>query len=304
MDLSIIIVSWNTRDLLAQCLTSIFAYPPECIFDVWVVDNASGDDSAKMVVKNFPHVQLIENSENMGFARANNQAINASRGEAVLLLNPDTEVHPGALDALLHFLQTHPEAGVVGPKTVNPDYSLQPSCYPAPTLAREFWRLLHLDALTPYGVYRMDTWNTSQPRAVDSVLGACLLVKRAALNEIGVLDENYFMYSEEIDLCYRIQRAGKKLFWVPDAVIVHYGGQSTQQVATKMFLQLYKSKLYFFRKHYGVIAVWLYKLILFFTALPRLLLFVGSGLKRPHQRQAWVKIATDYWHLIAALPAM
>jgi GT2 family glycosyltransferase len=205
----------------------------------------------------------------VGFATANNQAIAASSGRYVLLLNSDTVVHPGAFDVLVRFMDEHPEAGAAGPLTLNPNGTLQLSCYPSPTLARELWFLLHLDRLHPYGVYPMARWNRGQPRPVDAVLGACLMVRRSVLEQVGVLDPAYFMYSEEIDLCYRIQRAGWRIYWAPAAVIDHYGGQSTRQVAASMFLQLYRSKVRFFRKNQGRWAAVGYKLVLLAVALPR-----------------------------------
>ncbi len=260
-----------------------------------MVDNASTDGSVQMIKTNFPAVQLIENRENMGFAPANNQAIRAGKGEYVLLLNPDTQVSAGTFDALLAFLRTHPDVGAVGPKTLNPNGTLQISCYPFPTLSRELWRLLHLDKIAPYGSYRMEDW-ALRPREVDALLGACMLFPRSVLDEVGLFDESYFMYTEEIDLCYRVRQSGKKLCWVPEASIVHFGGQSTRQVAAEMFLQLYRSKLQFFRKHYGITAGFFYKLVLFFTALPRLLLIFGGKNRRA--------VVANYRRLIAALPTL
>ena len=298
MNLSIIIVSWNTRDILAQCLSSIYLYPPEGTFEIWVIDNASDDSSIEMLKSDFPDVRLIENTRNVGFAHANNQALQICSGENVMLLNPDTEVFSGTFKLLADFLQTHSNVGVVGPKTLNPDQSLQTSCYPFPTLLREFWRLLHFDKLKAYGTYSMQAWDTINVREVDVLLGACLLIPKAVLDETGFFDENYFMYTEEVDLCYRIQKSGKHNYWLPQASIIHYGGQSTKQAATAMFLQLYKSKLQFFRKHYGRIVGFLYKLILFLTALPRLL-SIFLVWKRPQS-----KIFANYWRLIKALPNM
>jgi len=304
MSLSIIIVNWNTRDLLAQCLSSVFANPPAAEFTVWVVDNASDDGSPQMVKERFPQIRLIQNQENAGFARANNQAIRQSEGRYVLLLNSDTEVELGALTTLVDFLEQHPEVGAVGPHTLNPDGTLQTSCYPAPTLSRELWRLFHLDALYPYGVYRMNDWDLGKPREVDVLLGACLLVRHAVLDQVGLLDEEYFMYSEEVDFCYRIQRAGWKLQWVPQVQIIHYGGQSTQQVAAEMFLQLYQGKLRYFRKHYGWWAAQTYKLLLLAAAVARLLLSPLAWLQRSPKRQRNLTLANRYWQLVKALPGM
>jgi len=304
MSLSIIIVNWNTRDLLAQCLSSVFANPPAAEFTVWVVDNASDDGSPQMVKERFPQIRLIQNQENAGFARANNQAIRQSEGRYVLLPNSDTEVELGALTTLVDFLEQHPEVGAVGPHTLNPDGTLQTSCYPAPTLSRELWRLFHLDALYPYGVYRMNDWDLGKPREVDVLLGACLLVRHAVLDQVGLLDEEYFMYSEEVDFCYRIQRAGWKLQWVPQVQIIHYGGQSTQQVAAEMFLQLYQGKLRYFRKHYGWWAAQTYKLLLLAAAVARLLLSPLAWLQRSPKRQRNLTLANRYWQLVKALPGM
>ena len=163
MDLSVIIVSWNTREVLRACLELVGRQQSNATVEVWVVDNASSDGSAQMVGEAFPDVHLIENRENVGFARANNAAIAASTGRCVLLLNSDTVVHPGAFDVLVRFLDEHPEAGAAGPHTLNPDGSLQISCYPSPSVGRELWFLLHLDRLRPYGSYDMATWGTSQP---------------------------------------------------------------------------------------------------------------------------------------------
>ncbi len=307
MDLSIIIVSWNTRDLLAQCLESIAAdvrQSPHLQVETWVVDNVSGDGTGQMVREQFPWVRLIENQQNVGFARANNQAIRESTGRYVLLLNPDTEVKPGALAALAQFMEVNLQVGAVGARILNPDNTLQTSCYPAPTLSREFWRLFHLELLRPYGSYRMADWDLNEPRPVDALLGACLFLRRAALDRIGLLDETYFIFSEEIDLCYRLQKADWLLYWVPQAQVVHYGGQSTQQVAAEMFLRLYQGKLIYFRKHHGQLGGRIYKLILLISALSRLLVSPLAWLETSSKRQQHLTLTNNYWRLLAALPGM
>lgn len=302
MKLSIIVVNWNTCEYLRDCLASVYANPPSCDFEVWVVDNNSRDDSRHMVKDRFPQVNLISNGQNVGFARANNQAIRQSNGQYVLLLNSDTKVKPGALDALMTFADENPQAGAVGAQILNADGTLQISCYPAPTLSRELWYLLHLDYLRAYGEYRMETWNPCEPRPVDILLGACLLLRRAALDEVGLLDEDFFMYSEEVDLCYRLKGKGWQIFWAPQAKIIHYGGQSTTQVAAKMFVQLYRSKVMFFRKHYGPAAVLLYKSILAIISLPRILstLFIWA-MPAGHRQQLRV-VGANYRRLIVELP--
>jgi hypothetical protein len=313
--LSIIIVNWNTRDLLAQCLESVrrdvqtfkrsnVRTCKRASVETFVVDNASTDGSAQMVRERFPWVRLIENEENVGFARANNQAIRQSRGRYVLLLNPDTEVQPGALETLVRFMDDHPQAGAAGVRLLNPDGTLQRSTYLLPTLSREFWRLFHLDALWPYSCYRINDWDLSLPRQVDIVQGACLAVRREALERIGLLDEEFFIYSEEVDLCYRLLRDGWSIYWVPQAKVVHYEGQSTRQVAPQMFLYLYRGKVLFFRKHYGPFMARAYKMVLVAVSLSRIVLGSLAYAFRMSRHEYWRYKADLYRKLLVTLPAM
>ena len=301
-NLSIVIVSWNTRDVLGKCLDSIEQNPPERDYELLVIDNASTDGSAEMVRERHPRVDLLVNPANYGFAKANNLAIQRCRGRYILLLNPDTEVRPGALEHLARFLEENPEAGAAGSLTLNPDGSLQISCYPRPTLFREFWRLFHLDRFRPVAEYPMARWKLDRPQEVDVLMGACLMLRREALDQVGLLDEDYFIYSEEVDLCYRVQRAGWRLYWVPQARIVHYGGQSTSQAAEEMFLQLYRGKILYFRKHSSWAAVWIYKLILFLASLGRLALTPLAYLEAPGRREGHLNLSQNYRRLLAALP--
>jgi GT2 family glycosyltransferase len=302
--ISIIIVSWNTAQLLENCLRSILANPPLSSLEIWIVDNASTDGSPRMVREKFPQVHLIENHENVGFARANNQALQRSTGQYCLLLNPDTLVSPGALQALVDFLDKHPKTGATGPRILNHDSSLQISSHPRPTLTRELWYLFHLDAVLPYAAYPKAKWQTNQPQEVDILMGACLVIRKDVLDQVGILDEGYFIYSEEVDLCYRIQRAGWHLHWIPQAEVVHFGGQSTQQVPTEMFLNLYHSKVKYFRKHYGWSAALIYKVILRLAALSRLVLAPLVIFEQSARRQRHLILVNRYWRLVLALPGM
>lgn len=303
MDLSIIIVSWNTRELLAACLESVYAHPPVGFsFEVWVVDNDSGDGSAALVRQRFPQVRLIESGENLGFAGGNNLAIEQSNGRYLLLLNPDTKLLPDALTELLVFMENNPHAGGAGSRLLNPDLSLQPSCHPFPTLSRELSRLLHLDYFPPYyGSYNMHRWETAVPRQVDIVQGASFIVRRAILERVGLLDDSYFMYSEEVDLCYRINRAGWPLFWVPTSQVIHYGGQSTRQAATQMFIELYRGKVIYFRKNRGAGEATIYKWILALTALPRLPLLLIGRLLPGDRGDAALRLGRHYARLLREL---
>ena len=252
MDLSTIIVNWNTRELLAACLESTFAAMHDDLeSEIIVVDNGSTDGSAEMIGEHFPRVHLIRNQENVGFANANNQAIRQSCGRYVLLLNSDTEVYPGALSTLVQFMNEHSRAGGCGSRLLNADGSLQASCHPMPTPAREFWRLLFLDRLWPKATYVQERWESETPRRVQVIKGACFLLRRSALEQVGMLDEQYYMYSEEVDLCYRLAHAGWELWWVPQAVVKHYGEASSKQRRETMYIQLYRSKVQFYRKFGG-----------------------------------------------------
>jgi N-acetylglucosaminyl-diphospho-decaprenol L-rhamnosyltransferase len=250
---------------------------PDCLIsdlrtlntEVIVVDNASTDGSAAMVRERFPWVRLIENRENAGFARANNQAIVHSRGRYLLLLNSDTLVHPDALETLIAFMDAHPQTGACGPRLLNGDGSLQHACHPMLTPGREFWRLAFLERLWPRATYPMSRWDTATPRRVEVIKGACLLLRRAAIDQVGLLDDRYFMYTEEVDLCYRLAQAGWGLWYEPRAVVTHFGEASSKQVREEMYLQLYRSKAQFYRKFGGRPRVELYKALLALATLPR-----------------------------------
>jgi GT2 family glycosyltransferase len=212
---------------------------------------------------------------------------------------------PGSLAALFGFLEADPKAGVAGGRLLNSDKSLQHSCYLAPTLGRELWLLFHLDALYPaYARYEMDKWDLNTPRQVEVLKGACLLLRREAIDPEQIFDEDYFMYSEEVDLCRRIGRAGWLLHWVPQAEIVHHEGQSTRQVATPMFLHLYRAKLLYFRKNGGRRAAQLYKFILLAAALTRLTFSPLAWVIRPAARHQNLALAGRYWQLVRLLPGM
>ena len=247
--LLILIVSWNTRDLLRDCLHSLqpFAHPE---WDVLVVDNASTDDSVAMVRSEYPAARLIENAVNVGYARANNQGLRTSTAPYALLLNSDTRATPKAIHGLLAFMETHPEAGAVCPRLLRPDGTAQPFAFggdptPAYLLRRGVLRLL--------ARRHLHDWATTHTQSVDWVSGACLLARRAAFEQAGMLDENFFMYFEDNDWCLRLRRAGWKNYYHPAEVIVHLGGQS---LARNPQAQLsYEASLrYFYHKHYGPLA--------------------------------------------------
>jgi len=250
VDLSIVVVSYNVRELLRACLESVFAQQLGHTFDLWVVDNASADGSAELVRASFPHVQLIANADNRGFAAGNNQAIHASTGRHLLFLNPDTEILSGSLDRMIDYLDKHADTGILGCRLVYPDGSLQHSCFHFPGLAQTF-----LDLFPLHPRLLNTRLNGRYPRAayqhemdIDHCLGACFMLRRATRLEF---DEAYFMYVEEIDLCWRLKDAGWKIHYLPDLTVLHHAGGSARQTPTRSRQMLWHSRRVFTRKHRG-----------------------------------------------------
>lgn len=308
MELSVIIVNWNTKELLSRCLSLVYDTVTNLECEVFVVDNASQDGSAAMVRRFFPQTRLLENEENVGFARANNQAIKESRGRYILLLNSDTFVMEGTIERMVAFMDAHPEAGVAGCRLYYPNGKLQLSCTSFPTLATEFYLLTSLDRLFPrnpvLGRYWMTYWDFSSVREVDVVLGAFIIVRSQAMEEVGLLDESFFMYSEELDWCYRFKEKGWKIYYMPYAEAIHIGGASTEKVKAEMILELYRSRVAFFRKHYGLPNALLLKIMLAAASIPRLFLFSTRYILKDeageNARQKWF----GYWKLLKALPSL
>jgi GT2 family glycosyltransferase len=246
-DLSVIIVNWNTRELLAKSLASVFVTIHKCSFEVIVVDNGSTDGSSQMVREQFPEVHLIENQENLGFARANNQAIRQCRGDFVLLLNSDAFLMQGAVDRMMELSLINDQAGIVGPTLFYPDGRSQRSHGPLPTLTSEMISLAGFDKIRLWPIKR---YRLPDPFETGFVSGACMFVRRSMLQEIGLFDENFFFFSEEVDLCYRAHKAGWKVFFIPFAVAIHIEAGSSGMTANRR-LNLYRGKLRYFAKHYG-----------------------------------------------------
>ena len=266
MDLSIVVVSYNVRELLRGCLRSIRAsleLSPELSSEVWVVDNASGDGSAAMVAQEFPETHLIRRDGNAGFAAASNEAIGQSTGRYVLLLNPDTLVLDDALGAVVRFLDEHPKVGGAGARLLNPDGSRQHSCFRFPTLWMSFLDFFPLNHRLVNSRLngRYPTRDDDRAYPVDHPLGAFFAVRREVIDQVGLLDEGFFMYCEEIDWALRISRAGWPIYYVPTAKVIHYVGQSARQFRSRMLLELHRSRFRLFQKHYGPLYVWAHRRI-------------------------------------------
>jgi GT2 family glycosyltransferase len=272
-DLSIIIVNWNTRELLAKCLGCVEATAATITYETIVVDNNSSDGSQEMVRAQFPNVNLIANSDNKGFATANNQGIAISQGRYVLLLNSDAFVKENTLDSMVAFMDKHLEAGMGGCKLLYEDGRLQPSCATFPTLATEFYIAVGLDKLFPksnvFGKYLMTDWDYGTMREVDVIMGAFMLVRKSVIDQVGMMDEAFFMYSEEVDWCYRFKAAGWKILFTPEVECIHVWGGSSRAVKIETLIRLYRARVQFFRKHYGRLNAFLYKIILTFNSLVR-----------------------------------
>lgn len=277
-DLSIVIVSWNVRDLLRRCLQSIRAAGVEQTetaqtrLQIIVVDNGSKDGSADMVREDFPDVQLLANQDNRGFPAANNQGIRAADGRYVLLLNPDTEIVGDALSKLLTYADGHRDVGAIGPQLLNPDGSVQSSRRRFPTLATAFLESTWLQPAIGYDERRGLTGLATAPlrrvlehyyvedrpddvvQDVDWVTGAAILARREAIDDVGLMDEGFFMYSEELDWCRRFREAGWRVVYFPRAQIVHYVGKSSEQVVAARHIHFQTSKVRYFRKYHGSLA--------------------------------------------------
>ena len=214
IDVSTIIVNWNTCNITCDCLKSVFEQTKELSFEVIVVDNASSDGSVEMIRHDFPQVNLIENSENKGFAAANNQGMAIANGCYVLLLNSDTIILDNAISKTISFADAHPEAAVTGCRVLNPDRSLQPTCFMFPSILNMLFESSYLYKLFPrskfFGRERMTWWDRSDVREVDVVTGCFMLVRREAIEQVGIMDERFFVYGEETDWCYRFKRASWK----------------------------------------------------------------------------------------------
>lgn len=267
-DVSVVIVNWNTRVILQGCLESIYTQTRQIAYEVIVIDNASSDDSVGMIKEHYPQVRLIENKDNRGFAAANNQGMRVAKGRYVLLLNSDTIVLDGAIQKTIGFADRHPGAAVVGCKVLNPDKTLQPTCFMFPSVQNMLLSATYLYKVFPRSRYlcreEMAWWNRDDEREVEVVTGCYMLVRKEAIDQVGMMDETFFMYGEEGDWCFRFYRAGWHNLFYPLASIIHYGGQSTGQIRPQMILQLRSAILQFIHKHNNKLT---YRLACLLTSL-------------------------------------
>lgn len=293
MDLSIIIVNWNSKDYLRKCIASILATTKGIDYEIIVIDSASFDGCREMLNQYYPQVRFVQSEKNIGFAKANNAAFLVSHGRNILFLNPDTEPEGNAIETLHRELDSLPNAAIVGAKLLNSDRSIQTRCINSlPTILNQ---LLDSDLLRKcfpkaslWGMQPLFSENEI-PAEVDTVSGACLMIRRSVFESVGMFSQEYFMYSEDIDICYKVMKTKSKIYYVPEAVIVHHGGGSTSsdnpgnRFSNVMLLE---SRYRFFRKTRSTQYCWLYNVAMLISCTVRIAIvfliwpIAGSNEKR------------------------
>lgn len=275
MDVSIVVVSWNTCEILRDCLKSVYEQTSGFEFEMIVIDNASSDGSVEMLKQEFPQVVLIENKKNHGFAAANNQGMAIAKGRYVLLLNSDTVVLDNAIPKTVDFADSHLQAAVTGCRVLNSDRTMQLSCFMFPSILNMTLWITYLFKLFPrsrfFGRERMTWWDRTDEREVDVVAGCFMLIRREAIEQVGIMDEQFFIYFEETDWCYRFKKAGWKVMFTPGGKIIHLGGASSKQVRVPMLKQWQRSLLLFYRKHRNIwafLSAWVLIKLFFLTRVP------------------------------------
>jgi len=284
MDISIVIVGWNAKHYLELCLESLAVAPPRRSMEVIVVDNASADGSAEMIETRFPNVKLIKSSENLGFSKGNNLGIRQCQGRYIALVNPDVIVFPGCLDALADFLDQNPKVGNVGPRVLNPDKTLQSTCRRSPTLWNNFCSATGLAMKFKnsrlFAGEHMLYFPHDRTLPVDVIVGCFSMIRREAFNDVGLLDENLFMYGDDVDWCRRCWNAGWRVVFFPGAEAIHDRGKITAPYPVRFAVAQQTSILYYWRKHHGFWGETGIRSILFFRHLARYATSVVMGLAR------------------------
>jgi len=249
MDLSIVIVNWNTRDLLVECISSVYKTVNNLTFEIWLVDNGSTDGSIEVMRRRFPDVKIIANKENLGFAKANNQALRQIKGRYAVLLNTDTVLTEGAIETIVEFMGNNKEIGICGGQLINADGAKQNSIANIPTIVTELLNKSLLRRLFPKK-YPGKGQDVKYPIEVESVIGACMIVKKEAIDAVGLMDESYFFFLEETDWCLHMRKKGWRVFHHPGARIYHLQGQSAGGVNIRARVEYWKSRYIFFKKNY------------------------------------------------------
>ncbi|MCM3338831.1 glycosyltransferase family 2 protein [Paenibacillus sp. MER TA 81-3] len=254
-DISIIIVNYNTKQLTLNCLKSVFRSVTDYHFDVILIDNASRDDSVQVIGEQYPQVKLIANEHNLGFSKANNQGMRVAQGRYVLLLNSDTVIQPDTLDIMIRFMDEHLEVGASGCKVVLPDGSLDKACRRGfPTPSATFFYVSRLSKMFPknprINAYHREDLDPDEAYPIDCLIGAFMMVRREAIEQVGMLDEDFFMYGEDVDWCYRIKQAGWVNYYYPKSKIVHYKRASSRNKPFKITYEFHRAIYVLYNKHF------------------------------------------------------
>jgi len=265
-DLSIVLVGWNNKAYLDPCLVSLYESGLKCSFDVIVVDNGSTDGSQDMLREKYPQVMIIQNDSNVGLGKASNQGIEATKGRYILLLNNDTIVNGASFDEMVDFLEKNPKAGGVGGKLMNPDGTIQAGYNYFSSLHEELLVATRLGEFIRTGYPAI--MDANEIKSVDWMGSACLMIRRSALDDVGLLDEGYFIYGDEADLQYRLKKAGWEIYFLPNATTIHYGGRSMNRWSRRKMV--YRGKLLFYQKHYGFLKTLALRLILGILSVAKL----------------------------------
>ena len=286
VDISIVIVNWKVRPLLEKCLNAIIADTVDFNTEIFVIDNDSRDGSPEMIMAEYPQVTMIALPSNRGFAAANNLGLKQARGKYLFLLNPDTEVQPGFFKTIFKYLEANPEVGIVGPKILNSDLSLQPSVRRFPDLTSQLLTLLKLQNVWPdnkvFDRYFAKDFDYSQEQIVDQIMGAAIVITREAFENIGLLDQRFFIWFEEVDYCRRAKKKGIVIKYLPTATVLHHGGSSFAKQQTFQNQLVFSSSLfYYFLKHQ---ALW--KTLIILLVIPiNLILSAGYAWWTKHYQK-------------------
>lgn len=294
MNLSVIIVTWNGRAFVAECLQSLTRDTNAFDIEIIVVDNASTDGTPEMIAQDFPNVHLVKNSDNLGFAKANNIGIALASRDYVFLVNSDVNVLPGCLEALSSYLDQHPDVGLVGPQMLDRDLHVRRSCMRFPTLWNVFCRSVAMDRFwlfsRLFGGMLMADFAHDTLREVDVLNGWFWATRREALDQVHLLDEQFFMYGEDVDWCYRFHQAGWRVIFLPEARAIHYGGASSSNAPTRFYIERQKANLQFWRKYHRGYPRIAFKFALFLSELLRILGHSGAWLIPARRQSAEYKI--------------
>lgn|SRR5574341_63442 len=289
IDISVVIVTWNSEKWIKNCLDSVLAESDKLKLEIIVVDNFSQDKTVELLKTYGTEIKLIQNSANLGYARGCNQGLKIAQGDYILLLNPDTEITNNSLNEMLAFMEQNPQAGAVGPQLLGFEGKIQPSCRRFPNYKLLLWEFSGLSRLFPesqlFGAWKMGDFDFKSTREVDQPMGSALLVRIKAIRQIGLLDEQFSMFYNDVDLCKRIKQAGWKVYFYPKAKIYHFKGASTAQVKIKMVFLTHWGNFLYLKKFNssGIKKIWLFLfgLGLLFSAFPRVIYYFFKKLSMP-----------------------